>query len=97
MDNKQIETKKTTIEQKFCELKTTKVQLVGQAQTLAQAVKLIDGEMKETQGAYKAVCEILGLDTVKESARVEKEWQASQAKPKEAPAEEKKPKEEGKE
>ncbi len=95
MDNK-IETKKTAIEQKFNELKTAKVQLVGQAQTLAQAVKLIDGEMKEVQGAFKTVCELLGLDSTKEAERVEKDWQASQAQPKEAPAEEKK-KDEGKE
>lgn len=92
MDNSKIETKKTTIEQKFGELKNAKLRLAGQAQTLAKAVQLIDGEMKETQGAYKAVCEILGLDPAKESERVQKEWEASQAKPKEeVPADEKKP------
>ena len=95
MDNKEIETKKDAIEQKFGELKTAKVQLAGQAQVVAQAMKLIDGEMKETQGAFKAVCEILGLDPVKEGERVQKEWQEKQAQPKEAPAAEKK-KDEGK-
>ena len=92
MDNQKIETKKTAIEQKFGELKSTKMQLAGQAQALAKAVQLIDGEMRETQGAYKTICEILGLDPAKESERVEKEWQASQK----APAEEKPENEEGK-
>ena len=91
MDNTKIETKKTAIEQKFGELKSTKVQLVGQAQALAKAVNLIDGEIRESQGAYKTVCELLELDPIKESERVEKEWQAAQK----SKAEEKKP-EEGK-
>ena len=67
MDNTKIETKKTAIEQKFGELKSTKVQLVGQAQALAKAVNLIDGEIRESQGAYKTVCELLELDPIKES------------------------------
>ena len=88
MDNK-IEQKKKAIEAKFGELKTAKVQLVGQSQTLAKAIQLIDGEIKETQGAYKAVCEILDLDPAIESKRVEKDWQEKQAQPKEVAKEEK--------
>ena len=78
MENKNIETKKAAIEKKFNELKSTKTRLIGQSQILSEALQLVDGEMRESQGSYKTVCELLGLDYVKEAAKVEEDWKKSQ-------------------
>ncbi len=69
---KEIAQRKREVEDKFIELKTNKLKLIAQAQTLKQAVDLIDGQMVEMQGAFKELCGLLKLDYKKEAAEVEK-------------------------
>lgn len=79
MDDK-IEKRKEALEQKFRELKTTKIQLSGQAQAIIKSVKLIENEQILLQGAYKEICILLGKNVAEESKKNEERFQEENQK-----------------